>query len=225
MAKINKFIVEYAEVFKGFKVSFDESKPPKYLIKRFVKIISAEVSDPRYEKMCTYPLEVVLSVAFLAVLGDCKTWGEIADFGNDYKKWLSKFLPLGESMPIDDTYRRVFSLISPSELSKATIKYIVEIFKKIKATLNKHNKDELQYKLINIDGKEARATGRMYNTPDKTANLRTLNVYDASDGVSLFLIPISEKSNEIPEAQNILKQMNLKGVIVTMDSLHAQHKT
>lgn len=225
MAKINKFIVEYAEVFKGFKVSFNESKPPKYLIKRFVKIISAEVSDPRYKNMCTYPLEVVLSVAFLAVLGDCKTWGEIADFGNDYKKWLSKFLPLGESMPIDDTYRRVFSLISPSELSKATIKYIVEIFKKIKATLNKHNKDETQYKLINIDGKEARATGRMYNTPDKTANLRTLNVYDASDGVSLFSIPISEKSNEIPEAQNILKKMNLKGVIVTMDSLHAQHKT
>lgn len=225
MAKINKFIVEYAEVFKGVKFNFDEDKPPKYLIKRFVKIISSEVDEPRYENMCTYPLELILSVAFLAVLGDCKSWGEIADFGVDYKKWLAKFLPIGQTMPIDDTYRRVFSLISPEELSHATIKYITEIFKKIKATLEKRNNDPNSYKLINIDGKEARATGRLYNTPDKTANLRTLNVYDASDGVSLFSIPISEKSNEIPEAQNILKKMNLKNIIATLDSLHAQHKT
>lgn len=225
MAKINNFIVEYAEVFKGLKFNFDDSKPPKYLIKRFVKIITAEVDDPRYEDMCTYPLEVILCVAFLAVLGDCKSWGEIADFGNDYKRWLAKFLPLGETMPIDDTYRRVFSLISPNELSKATIKYITELFVKIKATLKKHLRNGSNYKLISIDGKEGRATGRLYNSPDKVANLRTLNVYDASDGISLFSIPISEKSNEIPEAQNILKTMNLKNVIVSMDSLHAQHKT
>lgn len=67
MAKINKFIVQYAEVFKGLRVNFNEAKPPKNLIKRFVKIISVEVNDPRYENMCTYPLEVILSISFLAV--------------------------------------------------------------------------------------------------------------------------------------------------------------
>lgn len=226
MAKINKFIVEYAEVFKGYKINFDDAKPPKHLIKKFVKIIKVEVNDPRYEKMCTYPLEVILSVTFLAILGDCKTWSEIADFGNDYKKWLKKFLPITDTMPIDDTYRRVFSLIDSQELSNATITYITYLFKRIKDTLEKYKKiSETKYKLINIDGKEARGTGRLYNTPNKIANLQTLNVYDSSDGVSLFSIPIPNKTNEIPEAQKVLSIMNLKNVIVTLDSLHAQHKT
>jgi predicted transposase YbfD/YdcC len=226
MAKINKFIVEYAEVFKGMKLSFDEVKPPKYLVKRFVKIVNAEVSDPRYQKMCTYPLEVVLSVAFLAVLGDCKSWAEIADFGNDYKKWLSKFLPLGDTMPIDDTYRRIFSLLDSNELSRATIKYITLVFEKIKETLDKHKPSSIDnFKLVNIDGKVARATGRMYNTEKEVPNLQTLNVYDASDGVSLFSIPILDKTNEIPVAQAIIEKMNLKNTIISMDSLHAQHKT
>ena len=157
MAKINKFIVQYAEVFKGFKFNLDVAKPPKYLVKRFIKIIKVEVSDPRYEDMCTYPLETILSVAFLSVLADAKTWGEMADFGNDYKIWLKKFLPIGNTMPIDDTYRRVFSLLDSKELSNATITYITSIFKKIKKSVDKYNNmEKSQYKLINIDGKEAR---------------------------------------------------------------------
>lgn len=227
MAKINKFIVKYAEVFKGFKINIDKTKPPKYIVKRFVNIIKVEVSDPRYEDMCTYPLETILSIAFLAVLADAKSWGEIADFGNDYKKWLSKFVPIGETMPIDDTYRRVFSLIDSYELTQATIKYITSIFRKIKDSINKYNnkKEQLEYKLVNIDGKEAKGTGRLYNTPDKISNMHTLNVYDASDGISLFSIPIPAKTNEIPEAQKVLNIMNLKNTIVTLDSLHAQHRT
>lgn len=226
MAKVNKFIVEYAEVFKGFKFNLKETKPPKYLVKKFVRIIKVEVGDPRYEEMCTYPLETILCVTFLAVLADAKTWAEIADFGLDEKEWLAKFLPIGESMPIDDTYRRVFGLVDSKELCKATITYITSIFKKIKKSIEKHKKMETsQYKLLNIDGKEARATGRMYNSPDKVPNLHTLNVYDASDGISLFSIPIPEKSNEIPEAQKVLTTLDLKNTIVTLDSLHAQHKT
>lgn len=128
MAKINKFIVQYAEVFKGFKFNLDVAKPPKYLVKMFVKIIKVEVSDLRYEDMCTYPLETILSVVFLYTLADAKSWGEIADFSNDYKNWLKKFLPIGDTMAIDDVYHHVFSLIDSKELSNATITYITPIF-------------------------------------------------------------------------------------------------
>lgn len=75
MAKINKFIVQYAEVFKGFKFNLDVAKPPKYLVKMFVKIIKVEVSDPRYEDMCTYPLETILSVVFFVYLSRCEILG------------------------------------------------------------------------------------------------------------------------------------------------------
>jgi len=234
MAKLNKFIVEYTEVFKGLKFNIDESKPPRYLIKRFVRIISKEVSDPRYKNMCIYPLEVILVITFLAVLCDCKDWGEIADFGRDYRKWLRKYIPIGDRLPIDDTYRRVIGLLDTNELSKATVSYIVGIFSRIKrlmmAAKNRNSlksfiTKDASYKLINIDGKEARGTGRLYDTPNKINNLHTLNVYDATDGISLFSIPIPAKSNEIPEAQKVLEKMNLKNNIITLDALHAQHKT
>lgn len=128
MAKINKFIVQYAEVFKWLKFNLDVTKPHKYLVKMFVKIIKVEVSDLRYEDMCTYPLETILSVVFLYTLADAKSWGEIADFSNDYKNWLKKFLPIGDTMAIDDVYHHVFSLIDSKELSNATITYITPIF-------------------------------------------------------------------------------------------------
>lgn len=66
-------------------------------------------------------------------LADAKSWGEIADFGNDYKNWLKKFLPIGDTMTIDDAYHHVFNLIDSKELSNATITYITPIFKNLKS--------------------------------------------------------------------------------------------
>lgn len=226
MKKISYFMIEFSEVFKDRKLDYASSKPPKKLMNRFVKIIKKEVTDPRYEKMCTYPLELILCVVFLAVLGDFKTWGEIADFGNIHKKWLSRFLPIKDRMPIDDTYQNVFSKLDSKQLSRATIKFITELFEKIIKTMDKHKPTSSgNYRLVNIDGKVARGSGRMYNTENEVRNLETLNVYEATRGICLFSLPISDKTNEIPVAQDIIKQMNLKKTIVTLDALHAQHLT
>lgn len=239
MAKINNFIVQYAEILKDVKIDISEKKPPKYLIKRFVQIVKDDISDPRYELMCTYPIETILVTAFLGILCGASSWAEISDVALDNKKWLSRFVTIpNDKVPIDDTYRRVFSLIDPAELIDATRKYLLEIFRKIKYVIDKYiktnniNKSSMISKsgatLINIDGKVARGKGRYYdpNTEKKKIhNLETLNVYNASDGISLFSIPIENKENEIPVAQDILTKMNLNKVIITMDALHAQHKT
>lgn len=73
--------------------------------------------------------------------------------------------------------------------------------------------DSKGFTLINIDGKVARCTGRYYDeTSDKKKihNLETLNVYNASDGISMFSIPIEDKQNEIPVAQDVLSKLHLK---------------
>lgn len=239
MAKINRFIVQYAEVLKNVKIDIDGKKPPKYLIKRFVNVIQDTVSDPRYENMCTYPIETVLVTAFIGILCNASNWAEIHDVADDNKKWLAKFVPIpNNKVPIDDTYRRVFSLVDPNELIEATKKYLISIFRKIKNYMEKYTKDNnidnsnlldsKGFTLINIDGKVARGTGRYYDeTSDKKKihNLETLNVYNASDGISMFSIPIDNKENEIPVAQDVLSKLHLKNTIITMDALHAQHKT
>ena len=237
MPKINKFIIQYKEIFKDVKIDISGKKPPKYLIKRFVEIVKTDITDPRYENMCTYPIETILVTAFIAILCNASNWAEISDATLEYKDWLCKFveIPNGK-VPIDDTYRRVFSLIDTDELIEATKKYLLEIFRKIKRFMDKYLKQhdidtgelitKKGYTLINIDGKVARGTGRYYDPEEKKiSNLQTLNVYNASDGISLFSIPIDNKENEIPVAQEVISKMNLKDSIVTMDALHAQHKT
>ena len=82
-----------------------------------------------------------------------------------------------------------------------------------------------QKRLICVDGKEAKGTGRKYGTNEKIRNLQTLHVYDTSYGICLFSELINKKTNEIPVAQGILKSMELKDAIVTFDSLNTQKET
>lgn len=234
MPKVSKLLVEYKEVIKDIKFDVTDQKAPKFLIQRFVRIIKDFITDPRYENMCTYPLESILVSAFFAIMCNAENWGEIADYTKFNVKFLRKYVDFSDTTPIDDTYRRVFSLLNSEELAQATKRYVLTIFNKIKKAINSYKNshnlpiEKEQYKLINIDGKVCCGTGRNYNpvTMHKNIpNLEILNGFDASDGVSIFSIPIDDKINEIPVAQDIIKTLNLKGCIVTLDALHAQHKT
>ena len=81
------------------------------------------------------------------------------------------------------------------------------------------------YRLICVDGKEERGTGRKYATGEAVRNLQTLHVYDATNSICLCSQPIHSKTNEIPVAQNLLKGMDLHGCIVTFDAMHTQTDT
>ena len=67
MAKISRFIAEYADVFTGFNISFasgQEAKPPKAVMHRFVRVFR-DLTDIRMEGMISYPLVEVVLIAFL----------------------------------------------------------------------------------------------------------------------------------------------------------------
>ena len=221
MAKINHFIAEYKDCIRTTGIKPGDNTPPKLVIRRFLRLFK-EIDDARLQGMIAYPLSEILLIAFLAILGNASKWDEIEDFGNAHKRWLKKFLKLKNGVPSHDTFRRVFSLIDPEQLQKATVSFLIENMTAIKRTLG--IKDD-GYRLICVDGKEETGTGRKYDTEEKIRNLQTLHVYDASNDICLFSQMIDKKTNEIPVAQDILKNMNLKGCIVTFDSLHTQKET
>jgi predicted transposase YbfD/YdcC len=220
MAKTNKFMLEYSTVF-GYTVDYNNIKPPKKTMKRFIRLIES-VTDKRLEGMIQYPLSEIIVIAFLAVLGNASNWIDIEAFGISYEKWLKKFLALKNGIPSHDTFRRVFGLIKSEELEAVTVAFIADIIGKLKKTFNL-GAEGLRH--ISVDGKEERATGRKYNTPEEIKNIQTLHIYDNSYGICLYSNIINEKTNEIPVAQSILKHMELKGSIVSFDALHTQKKT
>ena len=181
-----------------------------------------DVPDARLKGMIDYPLYEILVIAFLAVLAGASGWTDMMMFGKKKKKWLKKFLPLQNGIPSHDTFRTVFSLIDPVTLEQSTVCFILERLAKIKKALNLSAEGKRH---ICVDGKEERGTGRKYGTDEKTKNLQTLHIHDASNEVCLFSVSIPEKTNEIPVAQELLKSMNLKGCIVTFDAMNTQKDT
>ena len=222
MAKMNRFIATYSDNIHELGLSFDENTaPPKDVIRRFVRLFK-DIDDVRCQAMIDYPLVEIILIAFLAVLANASTWVEMESFGKSKQRWLKKFIQLKNGIPSHDTFRRVFSLIDTEQLQEAIVAFLVENITAIKKSLPK-KPDE--YHLICVDGKEQRGTGRRYTYDDKVRNLQTLHIFDASNEICLYSKAISEKTNEIPVAQDALAQMQLKGCVVTFDALHMQKGT
>ena len=225
MAKLNAFIMGYAEVFTNLEIRSENGTLTKNVTHRFLRLFR-KIDDPRMPGMIEYPLEEILLIAFLAVLGNADTWLEIEDFGRAKERWLRKFMRLKNGIPSHDTFRRVLSLIDSEQLQKTTVELLMENLNAIKRSLeSKIPSQDIEKRLICVDGKEQKGTGRLYNTDEKIRNLQTLHVYDASNEICLFSKAIDEKTNEIPVAQKILSSMNLKDCIVTFDALHTQKET
>lgn len=217
MAKINHTILEYRECLADSGIT-PGSRPPKAVLRRFVRL-SGNVTDSRIDSMIDCPLVEILLITFLAVLANASTWLEIAYFGEAKKRWLKKFIPLKNGVPSHDTFRRVFSLMDPESLQEAAVSFLTENMTAIRRSLGLPVEG---YRLICVDGKEQRGTGRKYGTKEAVRNLQTLHVYDATHSICLYSCPIDTKTNEIPVAQEALRGFSLKGCIVTFDALHTQ---
>ena len=221
MAKICKPIVEYKDIISSSGIALDDYTPPRKPMKRFIRLFRV-IEDIRLGGMIDYPLYEVILIAFLAILGNASSWTEMERFGIKKQKWLKKFLKLKNGIPSHDTFRRVFGLIDPIQLEHATVLFLMENMAAIKKSLNIKDSGP---KLICIDGKEEKGTGRKYGTKEEIRNLQILHVYDASDSICLCSRPIGQKTNEIPAAQEVLKALQLKDTIVTFDALHTQKET
>lgn len=221
MAKINRFILEYTSTLRLQGITPDMNKAPKAVIKRFVRLFK-KVRDSRVDSMVDYPVVEVILIAFLAILANASTWAEIEQFGKSKQRWLKKFIPLKHGIPSHDTFRRVFSLIDSTTLQMATVNFLTENISAIRRSLGLPSDG---YRLLCIDGKEEKGTGRKYGTNEVVRNLQTLHIYDATNSICLYSRHIDSKTNEIPVAQEILPMLELKGSIVTFDAMHTQKET
>jgi len=221
MAVICKPLAEYKDTILNTGIRLETDDIPKKPIKRLVRFFKA-IEDKRIEKKIDYPLYEILLIAFFAIFSGADTWTALADFGAVREKWLKKFLPLANGVPSHDTFRRVFALIDPEHLQKATVAFLIDNMKIIKRAFHIPDSGLHQYC---VDGKESNGTGRSKDAAKEIRNLHTLHVYDLSDGICLVSKVIDSKTNEIPTAQEVLSAMQLKGALVSFDALNTQTKT
>ena len=226
MAKLNNSVLAIKTALREAEITLSDKRPPKKAIKYLLQLFE-NLDDKRVQGMVHYPLDYIVTLAFLAVLGDANTWQEIHDFCNDNQRWLSKYLPIKEyGIPSHDTFNRVFDLIKTEQLQCMIVNIVINNINCLKKKLGiKPSKDEM--KLLSIDGKHEKSSGRknIVKRGIGVANMQTLHVYDSSNQICLASEPINAKTNEIPIAQNILMTMDLSNTLCSFDALHTQTKT
>ena len=189
----------------------DESGKLRELIQLF-----KDVEDSRMINKCKYSTATVVGIVFLGILGGMDAWTEIEDFAEFHIELIRKYVDLEDDIPSHDTLKRVFSLINTSTLEKTLVEFLK---KSIETTASILNIDKDDMKHMSIDGKEVKGSGRKYNTEEKIRNTQIMNFYDSSMGICIRSELIDSKTNEIPTAQRVLGELNIKGFIITSDAM------
>lgn len=197
-------------------LSIEVSKVDKNQLK-VLKNKAKTLKDTRIKKKCTYKLWDIVCVVILAVLSNCNDWEEIYYFATTHKEWLKGFLKLTGGIPTPSTYERVIALIDAHELNNLCVEFI---FRLVKIPINP------QYDFYHFDGKVDKSSGRKTNAKNEVIkNLNVLNVYSDLLSMCIDQEMIEEKTNEITSIPDVIKRLNINGVICTWDALNTQKNT
>jgi predicted transposase YbfD/YdcC len=165
------------------------------------------MEDPRSDQGKRHPLLSIIVIALCGVICGADGWTQIEEFGKDKQSWFESFLELPNSIPSEDTFRRVFAVIDAKEFQKNFSKWIQATVYVKSGTV------------IAIDGKALRGCKGDGITPK-----HIVNAWSSASRVTLGQCTVSEKSNEIKAIPELLKQLCISGCIVTLDAMGCQTK-
>jgi DDE_Tnp_1-associated len=170
------------------------------------------IVDPRRPQGRLYPLAPLLFISVLAVLTGANSYRKIARFIDAHRLRLNDWLGLKwKRAPAHTAIRYAFVNLSPEAVEAA--------FRAHSATLAEerdHSED-----CIAVDGKALK--GSFDAMADQRA-AQVLSAFTHAEQLILGHVSIQEKSNEIPAAQQLIKELGLRGRVFTLDAEHCQKK-
>jgi len=164
-----------------------------------------------------YQLKEILLVSILAILSGADSYRDIAGFMRLRFEILKKFFAITwkkapSKSVLSDIYGR---------MNKESLEAIFRCYSKDLAK----NQEQLDKKGVGayaIDGKSLR--GSFDHLKDQPM-IHLLSVFCTTNDLIIGHVEIPEKSNEIPTAQGLIKELGLPaGSVYTLDALHCQKK-
>lgn len=163
-----------------------------------------DLEDPRSIKTQRHNFLEILITALCATVCGAEGWEDMTLYGKSNELWLKCFLKLENGIPCPDTYRRVFSSIRPGSFEDAFRAWTRNLF------------EATEEKILALDGKKIRSSN-------------PINLISAwchgNNGLCLAQKEIKEGGSEISELPELLKILEIKGCLLTMDAAHCQKKT
>ena len=171
------------------------------------------LEDPRSEINRRHPLPSVLVIAVLAVLAGAAGPTAIARWAKYKEDLLTEILDLPHGVPAKDVFRRVLMLLKPDAFEACFNAWIRSLRDEAVAETG------VDRPIVAIDGKTAR---RSHDAKNDLGALHVVTAWAGEYGLALGQEVCAAKSNEITAIPELLKKIDVRGGIVTIDAMGTQ---
>lgn len=165
------------------------------------------LDDPRTRRKPEHLLVDIVTIGILATLAGADNMVAVAAYGHEEVEWLSTFLELPNGIPSHDTFSRVFALIDPDQFNAFFLRWV------------RHLSETLAIKVVHIDGKTLCGS---YDRETSLKALHSVSAWSSEHHLVLAQQRVEDKSNEITAIPELLKLLDLKGTIITIDAMGTQ---
>ena len=172
-----------------------------------------ELEDPRSSVNRQHPLVSVVVIALMAVLAGANGPTAIAKWAALKEEFLVRVLDLPNGMPRKDVFRRVLMTLKPGAFQACFANWLRSL-RTAAATAT-----GVEQPVLAVDGKTAR---RSHDRRKGLGALHSVSVWASDFGLSLGQVACAEKSNEITAIPELLKLVDIKGAIITIDAMGTQ---
>jgi len=172
-----------------------------------------KLEDPRSTINLQHPLISVVVIALMAVLAGASGPTAIAKWAALKEEFLLNALNLPNGIPRKDVFRRVLMALRPGAFQACFVNWL----KSLRATAAAVT--GVEQPILAVDGKTAR---RSHDRKKGLGALHSVSVWASEFGLSLGQVACAEKSNEITAIPELLRLVDIKGAIITIDAMGTQ---
>jgi predicted transposase YbfD/YdcC len=172
-----------------------------------------ELEDPRESVNRKHPLVSVVVIAMLAVLAGAGGPTAIAKWAVLKQDLLLRVLTLPNGIPRKDVFRRVLARLRPEAFQACFVNWLQALRDQAAQTSG------VEQPVLAVDGKTLR---RSHDHKKGLGALHSVSVWASEFGLSLGQVACEEKSNEITAIPELLRLVDIKGTIITIDAMGTQ---
>ena len=171
------------------------------------------LDDPRSPVNRRHPLVSVVVIALMAVLAGASGPTAIARWAALKEEFLLKALDLPHGIPCKDVFRRVLMTLRPAAFQACFANWLESLCATAAAAT------DVEQPTFAVDGKTAR---RSHDRQNGLGALHAVSIWASEFGLSLGQVACAEKSNEITAIPELLRLVDIKGAIITIDAMGTQ---
>jgi predicted transposase YbfD/YdcC len=178
------------------------SEPPSNIHEYF-----GSLTDPRNGQNVQHKLIDILTIAICGIICGADNWVDIEMFGQAKAEWLSSFLELEHGIPSHDTFGRVFRALNAEEFQRYFADWTAAICELSAGSI------------VAVDGKQLHGSQDGILGRD---GIYMVSVWATENELVLGQDKVADHSNEITAIPRLLKLLDIRGSIVTIDGIGCQ---